>query len=1374
MRDRTWAEDARVAALRRFAILDTPPEAEFDDAVALVKTICRVPIALVSLVDDCRQWFKAKIGVDAEQTALDTSVCALAIEQEDVFVIEDLSADARTAGMSLVVNEPAIRFYAGVPLVTSQGFALGSLCAIDTVARPGGLDQEQIVALHALGRQVVAHIELRTAIDTRDKTIADQLRRQRYAARDSATLRTMLSAQHTAIASGGDVSTVLQSLIDAALEAVDPADGVVVATRDGGDLVYRATNGTADAVGYRLAIATSFGGQSLREQATLITADAAADERVDSSLASTQNIGSMIAVPLTRQGRAFGVLKLLAAARDAFRSRDILIAQLLAGLIAASFTESAEAQALREVEESSASYRHIVDSAIDSAIISTDEAGIISSWSKGAETIMGWTEAETRGRHIGLIFTPEDNANDRPRIELARAEAEGRSPDRRWHIRKDGSRFFAEGAVTPLIGATKGFVKSLRDMTEEHATELELETSRLQLDTALETGLIGFFQWDVPTRTLTGDPRFAEFYGLPPQAASQGLPIGDVFRQVFASDQASLEAHVQEIEHRCADYEHSYRVHRLDGGTRWMLVRGRCIESDDGLPLTYVGTAVDVTQQRLAEERLSLSRERLELATRAAQLGGFDYKPQTGELEWDDRCRALFGLSPGVPVTYEGSFLGGLHPDDRDYADATVRAALDPAGDGTFDLEYRTIGHEDGVLRSILAKGMAMFVNGAPARLIGTVQDVTADRMARTRLAEAEERFRLAIKATNDAIWDWDLKSDHVLWNEALQTAFGHAEQDVEPTGGWWIAQIHPEDRVRVDHSIHALIEGTGTDWTDEYRFRRGDGSYADVRDRGYIIRDDAGRAVRMLGALLDQTDRKTIERNLQELNETLETSVLERTRELDRLWETSPDLLVVVDFTGIIQRVNPAWSLILGYRREELLGQPITAYVFAEDIALTEQALVTATAGPLPTVENRYVHKDGSVRWFSWVAAPTESEIYATGRHITADKDAQAALRVAEDQLRQSQKVEAIGQLTGGVAHDFNNLLTVIRGSTDLLRKPGLTEERRKRYIDAIAETADRAAKLTAQLLAFARRSSLKPEIFDVSAAIRSLQQMMGTLTGSMIEVDIRLPEEPCHVHADVSQFDTAIINMAVNARDAMDRRGKLTIAVSPADMIPASRSHGGLAGKYIAVSITDDGSGIPIEVLDQIFEPFYTSKAVGEGTGLGLSQVFGFAKQSGGEILVDSEPGHGSTFTLYLPRTKGDDVAERPAALAESDHRPGARVLVVEDNTEVNEFATLALGEMGHSTVRARSAEEALAKLVTETERFDLVFTDVVMPGMSGIELGKEIARLYPRLPVLLASGYSSVIVAEGSHGFPLLQKPYSIAELARAIEAVRGNSA
>jgi PAS domain S-box-containing protein len=370
--------------------------------------------------------------------------------------------------------------------------------------------------------------------------------------------------------------------------------------------------------------------------------------------------------------------------------------------------------------------------------------------------------------------------------------------------------------------------------------------------------------------------------------------------------------------------------------------------------------------------------------------------------------------------------------------------------------------------------------------------------------------------------------------------------------------------------------------------------------------------------------------------------------------------------------------------------------------------------------------------------------------------------LTQVHDALRQAQKMETLGQLTGGIAHDFNNLLTVIRGSADLLKRPGLTDDRRARYVDAISKTADRAAKLTSQLLAFARRSSLTREVFDVGDTIRSLNEMMEMLSGALIEVDLQLSDTRCFANTDVSQFEAAIVNMAVNARDAMGQRGRLTITVNPCDKIPAVRGHEERNGDFVCVSIADTGTGIPPEDLDRIFEPFFTSKDIGSGTGLGLSQVFGFAKQAGGDVVAATKPGEGATFTLFLPRERHAPTAPRSQITTSAHPADSFRILVVEDNPEVGAFASSALRDLGHYVVLARHAEEALAYLERDRNAFDFVFSDVMMPGMNGIDLAHEIRHRLPTMRVILTSGYSEILSKQGVGDFKLLRKPYSMSSL------------
>ena len=380
--------------------------------------------------------------------------------------------------------------------------------------------------------------------------------------------------------------------------------------------------------------------------------------------------------------------------------------------------------------------------------------------------------------------------------------------------------------------------------------------------------------------------------------------------------------------------------------------------------------------------------------------------------------------------------------------------------------------------------------------------------------------------------------------------------------------------------------------------------------------------------------------------------------------------------------------------------------------------------------------------------------------------RHAQAELLKAREQLRQSQKLEAIGQLTGGVAHDFNNLLQVITGSVDMLRYCGSADERQSRYVEAIGSAADRATSLVSHLLSFSRRQTLSPEVFDLCEGLKGLADIIRTLVGARITLELDIPEQPLHVLLDKTQLDTALINIAVNARDAIAGHGRVRISIRKVDTMRSIRFAAPLKGSFAAVSVSDTGAGIEETVLTQVFDPFFTTKGVGEGTGLGLSQVFGFVKQSEGEVDVTSTVGEGSTFTLYLPLTH-----KTPAAVANGDAQPlpgaqGINVLVVEDNVDVAEFAVGALRELGYGVFLAHDASEALHELAQNPAHYDVVFSDVVMPGMSGLEMAKGLRERFPSLGVVLTSGYSELLAREPGHGFTVLRKPYTLAELSAAI--------
>ncbi len=512
------------------------------------------------------------------------------------------------------------------------------------------------------------------------------------------------------------------------------------------------------------------------------------------------------------------------------------------------------------------------------------------------------------------------------------------------------------------------------------------------------------------------------------------------------------------------------------------------------------------------------------------------------------------------------------------------------------------------------------------------------------------------------------------------------------------------------------------------------------------------------------------------ELNATLEARVEQRTAERDRLWRNTQDIQIVLDHEGILKAVSPALENILGWKPDELLGRNMFDFVLTEHHHSTLVALNEARAGGLPTVENRCRHRDGSHRWLSWVAAPEGDFIYASGRHVTKEKEQADALLLAQEALRQSQKMEAVGQLTGGIAHDFNNMLAVVIGSLDLMeRKLDPQNHQLRRYIATADDAAQRAALLTQRLLAFSRQQPLKPEPVLVNALVAGMSELIRGSISSEVRLETVLAAGIWHACVDRNQLESAILNLAVNARDAMPEGGRITIETQNAHIDERySAAHRDVpAGQYVLVAVSDTGSGMSKEVLDKAFDPFFTTKGVGRGTGLGLSQVYGYIKQSGGHVKIYSEPGHGTTVKVYLPRFISE-YEEAPAQAIAPALALGSTletVLVVEDEHAVRDFCVEALSLLGYRVLEADGAEAALRLLDAHAE-VDLLFTDIVMPEVNGARLAEEALRRRPGLKVLFTTGYTrNAVVHNGvlDAGVQMISKPYSVEELAAKLREV-----
>jgi PAS domain S-box-containing protein len=625
-----------------------------------------------------------------------------------------------------------------------------------------------------------------------------------------------------------------------------------------------------------------------------------------------------------------------------------------------------------------------------------------------------------------------------------------------------------------------------------------------------------------------------------------------------------------------------------------------------------------------------------------------------------------------------------------------------------------------------------------------------------TDLAQAD-RFQLLVGAVKDyAIYLLDSDGRVATWNTGAQLFKGYTADEI--IGRHFSTFYTEEDRAAglPERALHTAATA-GRFESEGWRVRK-DGT----RFWTHVVIDpviENGEVIGYAKITRDVSEQRAADRALYESEQRFRLLVQ----------GVKDYAIYMLDPEGNITNWNSGAQAIKGYAADEIVGRHFSLFYTPEDrdAGAPAKALATALRDGKFSGEAQRVRKNGERFWASVLIDPIHDEtgkllgFAKVTRDISEKRRAEEELERSREALVQAQKMEAIGRLTGGVAHDFNNLLTVIRASADFLRRPNISEEKRARYVEAIAETAERAATLTGQLLAFARRQPLQPEVFDVCTRLRGLQRIIGSMIGSSVTIQNDLPDLERVVEADPTQFDTAVLNMVINARDAMPRGGTIRIGARTVDGVPAVRGHAGATGTFVAVDISDDGEGMSPETLQKIFEPFFTTKPVDKGTGLGLSQVYGFAKQSRGEIDARSQLNVGTTFTLYLPSADGQapTVSAHTGDLAEVSNVPRRRVLLVEDNEGVGKFAAGLLKELGQAVTWVGDGQAALKQLNNDPGGFDLVFTDVVMPGINGLELAQMIQQQRPDLQIVLTSGYSHVIAEQGAQGFPLVRKPYSI---------------
>lgn len=645
--------------------------------------------------------------------------------------------------------------------------------------------------------------------------------------------------------------------------------------------------------------------------------------------------------------------------------------------------------------------------------------------------------------------------------------------------------------------------------------------------------------------------------------------------------------------------------------------------------------------------------------------------------------------------------------------------------------------------------------------------DVPAADVPVANALTSSGRFELLVHAITDyAIYLLDLDGSIVSWNTGAERFKGYSAEEI--IGKHFSCLYTQEERAAgiPEHAL-ATVATQGRYETEGLRVRK-DGSrfWASIVIDPVV--DESGTLIGYAKVTRDITDKKAAEQALFESEQRFRLLV-QGVRDY---------AIYMLDPKGRITDWNSGAVAITGYTAGEIVGRHFSCFYTQEDRDRGEPERGLAIALQRHTFQHEgwRIRKNGTRFWANVVIDPIYNEanrligFAKITRDITERKRAQDEVDRQRDILSHAQKLEAIGRITGGVAHDFNNLLTIIRSAADLLGMNNLAAEKRARYVEIIAETAERAALMTKQLLAFAREQPLHPEVFSIASCIQALTHVIEMTVGAKIQVNIDLPTDLKDVHADAGQFEAAFLNLVINSRDAMPAGGTLQISACYSDRLPSLHEHadtGDIFGHFIAVTIKDTGCGIEPSAIDQIFEPFFTTKELNKGTGLGLSQVYGFAKQSGGEVVVESQVGEGTAFTLYLPCAQEQPSADSvESSSEESRHVRSRNLLLVEDNEMVGGFTQSALSDVGHNVSWALNAEAAL-EMLDAGQEFDLVLSDVVMPGMSSIELAQEIQRRWPDLRVVLSSGYSPALAQKGGHGFELLQKPYTLDQLLAVIQ-------
>jgi PAS domain S-box-containing protein len=837
----------------------------------------------------------------------------------------------------------------------------------------------------------------------------------------------------------------------------------------------------------------------------------------------------------------------------------------------------------------------------------------------------------------------------------------------------------------------------------------------------------------------------------------------------------------------------------------WMNLDYSPVPGETGAPAGVIAIVVETTQRVMADRRLRESEERFRALTNATSEVVYRMSADWTELRQLDGRGFLSDLeSPSI--AWRDSY---VFPEDQPEVQAAINRAIQDKS--VFQLEHR-VWQADGTIGWTFSRAIPLLNEaGDIVEWFGAASDVSERRRSEAR-REALVRLTAEIQALQHPA-DIAFAAGRILGETlgASRAGYGNLDPstDILTIERDWTApgvkSVSGTLNLRDFGSfVDELKRGECVTISDVARDPRTSGALNNMIAAGVgslvnvavfeagnavgvffvnalRIRDWAVADVDLIREVAARTrtaiERRRAEQALRQLASSLEQQVEQRTRERDRVWRNTQDLSVIIDANGIFIAVNPATVKILGWSEAEMLGRSVFDFILPEDAAESLKALRHAAHEALPSFVCRYRCKDGGIRWISWVAAPDRDLIYGSGRDITAEKEAARALAASEEALRQSQKMEAVGQLTGGLAHDFNNILTGISGSLELMQTR-IAQGRLSdldRYIAAAQSASKRAAALTHRLLAFSRRQTLDPKATSINLLVSGMEDLIRRSVGPEISVETVAAVGLWNSFVDAGQLENALLNLCLNARDAIVGGGRIVIETANKWLDNRAARERDLApGQYVALSVTDDGCGMPPDVVARAFDPFFTTKPIGQGTGLGLSMIYGFARQSGGGVRIYSEVGKGTTVSVYLPRFLGQAESAEAADTIAEPHRAaaGQTALVVDDEPLIRMYVTEILEELGFTALEAADGIGGL-KTVQSDVRIDLLITDVGLPnGMNGRQLAEAARELRPALKILFITGYAeNALLNHGhlSHGMQVVTKPFAMEGLATRIKTL-----